>query len=120
MSQTGLSMLTNMEAKNPLYGDNNDGVTIIDVTNPENPKYAFMFFTEWRGLEVLKPLTAEQYVRSYYDDAHYKDNKVNVKEVEENEKEITDLASYFNNITLLTERECELLFPSMYVKGLFE
>lgn len=117
---SGLSILTNMEAKNPLCGDNNDGISIIDVSDSENPKYAFMHFADWRGVERLKPLTAEQYVRSYYNESHYKDNEVDAKEVEDIEKEISVLVSYFDNVPLLTERECELLFPSMFVKGLFE
>ncbi|KAJ3530372.1 hypothetical protein NMY22_g8601 [Coprinellus aureogranulatus] len=50
-------------------GDNNDGITIIDITVPGEPKYCFASF---RGLEAAQvvpqrvPLTATQYVRAYH------------------------------------------------------
>ncbi|KAI0312684.1 hypothetical protein OF83DRAFT_1176408, partial [Amylostereum chailletii] len=40
-------------------GDNNDGITIIDVTYPSKPAYCFNMIGE-------RPLSAEQYVRGYY------------------------------------------------------
>ncbi|KIP10591.1 hypothetical protein PHLGIDRAFT_101003 [Phlebiopsis gigantea 11061_1 CR5-6] len=40
-------------------GDNNDGITVIDVTNPEDPSYCF--------LNDAEPLTGEQYIAGYYD-----------------------------------------------------
>ncbi|VDC07162.1 unnamed protein product [Peniophora sp. CBMAI 1063] len=40
-------------------GDNNDGITVIDVTDPANPSYCFNAIGG-------PPLTAEQYVRQYY------------------------------------------------------
>ncbi|KAL6302790.1 hypothetical protein BKA93DRAFT_827094 [Sparassis latifolia] len=39
-------------------GDNNDGISVIDVTDPENPAYCFV--------TTDTPLSAEQYVRHYY------------------------------------------------------
>ncbi|KAJ2926097.1 hypothetical protein H1R20_g10998, partial [Candolleomyces eurysporus] len=51
-------------------GDNNDGITILDVTTPRNPAYCLVSIY---GLEVevdiqptMTPLTAAQYLRSYY------------------------------------------------------
>ncbi|KAK0206519.1 hypothetical protein DFS33DRAFT_594858 [Desarmillaria ectypa] len=50
-------------------GDNNDGITVIDVSNPLKPAYCFVSVN---GLEVaeevpdMEPLSAEQYVRAYY------------------------------------------------------
>ena len=51
--------------------DNNDGITIIDVTDPESSAYCFASI---RGLEcqdrsnipVMTPLSATQYLRGYY------------------------------------------------------
>lgn len=42
-------------------GDNNDGISIIDVTDPYAPSYCFV------ASGSRRPLTAEQYVRLYYD-----------------------------------------------------
>lgn len=116
-----LTPLSNEEAKNPLYADNNDGISIIDVSSPSSPKYAFMFFgSAENGIEALKPITAEQYVRSYYNEEHYTSEDFKDDTIKDYESAIAELSSYFNNISLLTERECELLFPSMYVKELFK
>ncbi|EDR04956.1 uncharacterized protein LACBIDRAFT_330180 [Laccaria bicolor S238N-H82] len=41
-------------------GDNNDGITIIDVTDPENASYCF------HESEEDTPINAEGYVRAYY------------------------------------------------------
>ncbi|KAF7355234.1 hypothetical protein MSAN_01439400 [Mycena sanguinolenta] len=39
-------------------GDNNDGITVFDVTDPADPSYCFV--------SGRVPLTAEQYCRAYY------------------------------------------------------
>ncbi|KAK0242739.1 hypothetical protein EDD85DRAFT_300916 [Armillaria nabsnona] len=50
-------------------GDNNDGITVIDVSDPLKPAYCFVSVN---GLEAagdvpdMTPLSAEQYVRAYY------------------------------------------------------
>ncbi|TFK72818.1 hypothetical protein BDN72DRAFT_957001 [Pluteus cervinus] len=43
-------------------GDNNDGVTVINVSDPYSPSYSFVSSACGGG----KPITAEQYVRNYY------------------------------------------------------
>ncbi|KAJ2936186.1 hypothetical protein H1R20_g910, partial [Candolleomyces eurysporus] len=49
--------------------DNDDGITILDVTVPRNPAYCFVFLSE-HGTEDdvpgMTPLTAAQYLRCYY------------------------------------------------------
>ncbi|KAJ2923190.1 hypothetical protein H1R20_g13904, partial [Candolleomyces eurysporus] len=47
-------------------GDNNDGITILDVTVPRNPAYCFVFLNAEDVLPAMTPLTAAQYLRSYY------------------------------------------------------
>ncbi|KAJ7179891.1 hypothetical protein C8R43DRAFT_379092 [Mycena crocata] len=42
------------------HGDNDDGITVIDITEPTTPSYCFVF------LNRRVPRTAEQYVRKYY------------------------------------------------------
>ncbi|KAJ7638714.1 hypothetical protein FB45DRAFT_1023481 [Roridomyces roridus] len=51
-------------------GDNNDGITIFDITDSTNPSYCFVSVF---GLEAVEarvqgrvPLSAEQYARAYY------------------------------------------------------
>ncbi|KAJ7499023.1 hypothetical protein FB451DRAFT_1016034 [Mycena latifolia] len=47
-------------------GDNNEGITVIDISEPTNPSYCFVSI--W-GLEASSdnvPLSAEEYVRAYY------------------------------------------------------
>ncbi|KAF8966050.1 hypothetical protein BDZ97DRAFT_715631 [Flammula alnicola] len=47
--------------------DNADGITIIDVTDPEVPSYCFLFFhARYDSAVPLQiPVSAEQYVRHY-------------------------------------------------------
>ena len=50
--------------------DNNDGISVIDVTNPTAPSYCFVSVYELelakKEVPALVPLSAEQYVRAYY------------------------------------------------------
>jgi hypothetical protein len=50
--------------------DNNDGISVIDVTDPTAPSYCFVSVYELELAETevpaLVPLSAEQYVRAYY------------------------------------------------------
>jgi hypothetical protein len=46
--------------------DNDDGISIIDVTDPAEPSYCFVFFYRIKNVKVHKPLSAEGYVRVYY------------------------------------------------------
>ncbi|CAG9976206.1 unnamed protein product [Clonostachys byssicola] len=53
-------------------GDNNDGITVIDITDLENVKYCFVNFTDDYQQEgethspLYQPLTGWQYVKTYY------------------------------------------------------
>ncbi|KAG6811058.1 hypothetical protein H0H92_009147 [Tricholoma furcatifolium] len=50
---------TNLDANmGSTDGDNNDGITVIDITEPENPAYCFV--------NEDRPLSATEYVRGYY------------------------------------------------------
>ena len=52
--------------------DNNDGITVIDVTDPESPAYCFVSIRglasceNGSGISTMTPLSATQYLRSYY------------------------------------------------------
>ncbi|KAI5889170.1 uncharacterized protein SCHCODRAFT_02585197 [Schizophyllum commune H4-8] len=47
-------------------GDNNDGLTIIDVTDPYNPRYCFLGGNETETEDTGR-LTAQKYLEAYYD-----------------------------------------------------
>ena len=60
-------------AINPDCGDNNDGISIIDIRNMSKPKYGLMFLfehEETKGVKTkeYKILNAKDYVRAYYKD----------------------------------------------------
>ncbi|GLB42897.1 hypothetical protein LshimejAT787_1203460 [Lyophyllum shimeji] len=49
--------------------DNNGGISVIDITDPENPAYCFVAVHGLEsevGVPLLVPLSAEDYVRAYY------------------------------------------------------
>ncbi len=52
---------------NACFIDNNEGITVIDVTNPSKPAYCFV------KLEESRILSAAQYAREYY--ANIDDNE---------------------------------------------
>lgn len=99
----------------PEWGDNNDGITVMDFTG-KKPAYAFVHlcdFGETRtplhaSLKVkafeLQPLTAEQYLLTYYDK-----NDVNWK--------LDNLIKYIDrHARLLTIEELHEMFPTLYAK----
>ncbi|KAJ2926381.1 hypothetical protein H1R20_g10706, partial [Candolleomyces eurysporus] len=50
--------------------DNNDGLTILDVTKPRNPSYCYVSVNQWgfgSQLPLMTPLRAAEYLRSYRD-----------------------------------------------------
>lgn len=53
---------------NPHLGDNNDGITIIDLEEPRKPRYAFASLGYTEGRESLSEglYNARDYLRSYY------------------------------------------------------
>ncbi|KAJ7047474.1 hypothetical protein C8F04DRAFT_9306 [Mycena alexandri] len=62
-------------------GDNNDGITVFDITDPTNPAYCFVSVG---GVKGWTPLTAERYVRAYYPVPNEKQKeKEGIKETEE-------------------------------------
>ena len=107
-------------ATNPLMGDNNDGITIIDVSKPEEPRYCFMFLHPENDSTGPKPLSAEEYVRTYYNENEYKENQHwqgRDQEIERMESLIQKLVTTFQaekNFKLLSQSEVETIFPTLY------
>ena len=64
-----LKLMAALLAHDRLLIDNNDGLTIIDVTDPSSPAYCFVSVHGLEAAEAvddLAPLTAETYVTAYY------------------------------------------------------
>lgn len=53
-------------------GDNNNGITVVDITHLDRIAYCFVdyFGMESAAVPLHTPLTAWQYVHVYYDDHH--------------------------------------------------
>ncbi|KAK7061631.1 hypothetical protein R3P38DRAFT_3302794 [Favolaschia claudopus] len=85
-------------------GDNNDGITVFDVTDPANPTYCFVSTFGLEAAEEVKsrvPLSAEQYCRAYYPIPHDEEKeKEGVKETEEDVKRKIDALSNERLMTL--------------------
>ncbi|KAF8971382.1 hypothetical protein BDZ97DRAFT_1913870 [Flammula alnicola] len=67
-----------------LEGDNNDGITVIDVTDPETPSYCFVF------LDERKPISATQYIRTYYPETEDMEEVVDLKAIEASGTELNE------------------------------
>jgi hypothetical protein len=61
--------------------DNNDGITVIDVTDPESPAYCFVSVyglgcsEDTSNIQDMTPLSATQYLRAYYPKVKMDDSK---------------------------------------------
>lgn len=118
---------TPSEVKDPRNGDNNDGITIIDISNGDF-RYCFMNIChlegEIRSIPKLKPLTAREYLLAYYPKFFDKKGSrlaqgQSTKEREDIDAETFDrvlmrLLAIEENAKLLTLKECKALFPAMY------
>ncbi|KAJ7781350.1 hypothetical protein B0H16DRAFT_617226 [Mycena metata] len=85
-------------------GDNNDGITVFDITDPTNPAYCFVCVGGLEGEVAVggwTPLTAEQYVRAYYPVPNEKQKeREGVKETEEDVQKRIDALSGERLMTL--------------------
>ena len=104
-------------ADNPDNGDNNDGITIIDLSG-KVPKYCFMFvYAGGEYCEHYKPLTARQYVECYYGESvlerskYWQENEDTFRELQ---KEGFELAEKLERFKVLTYTQVKNIFPKMY------
>jgi len=117
-------------------GDNNDGITIIDLINN---KYCFMSIDSYsdrselgysaNDLEYLQPATARQYVAAYYgetpetinpyyltvkgDGKTYLPIKKQLSIANQNIRLNTRIAKGFDKFELLTIKDLQRMFPNM-------
>lgn len=110
-------------------GDNNDGITILDLTG-KVPKYCFMNIYGVEGyysLPLMCPLTAREYVESYYpveekelqsaenytpEELEKKKNELKAA-FEANKKENEKYIEQFKGAKLLTVEELKKMFPKI-------
>jgi hypothetical protein len=111
----------------PRQGDNNDGITIIDLSH-EKPKFCFMSlhglecaYSKRGEIKDFKPLSAEQYVSAYY--PHWRENKDfnrsknEIIECDYDLKgEIKGLLKSLEGYKTLTLAEVKKIFPKMFTK----
>lgn len=101
-------------ALNPLLADNNDGITIVDLSQ-DKPKYAFMFLKDKE-----KVLSAEDYVRYYYNGKEYTRfiaqglSGWDIEHAKKWEEMVLGTLSYYEDIDMLTIEEVKAMFPAMY------
>jgi hypothetical protein len=111
-------------------GDNNDGITIIDIPNL---KYCFMNISNYSEEEIsedvndlpyLKPVSALDYMSAYYPMGLGKFSEYSVKENTKEEliKQINantelnnKIASRFEPFEVLTLSEVQKMFPKVYM-----
>lgn len=86
--------------KNPLLGYTISGITIIDVSEGGQFRYAFLF------LDELKPLSSSEYLEYYYSSNYgcYE------------QKKLETLKKATKDIPVLTEKQVRKILPAMYLK----
>lgn len=94
----------------PRRGDNNDGITILDLRKEEDIRYCFMMlWDEDRGPYTAKarePLSAEQYVKLYYKPGSERWESLKITPLLKELKE--------SGARLLTRTRCRKLLPGLY------
>lgn len=110
--------LTHKSVKNPYSVDNNDGVTLIDLSNLENPKYAFMFLENMDSTTALTPLSAQQYIREYYNPSVYPTlgwGESSITDMEKNIMYLLEAIETNERFQVLSLKEVKKQFPAFYV-----
>ena len=103
------------ECADPRLGDNNDGITVIDLRDPKSVGYCFMFFDRPdRSVAPLTPLTAKQYVEAYYPPTPFASHsRPDKKRIEEVIAAVDDVLIEGQPARLLTVEDLAAIFPAM-------
>ena len=107
--------------------DNNDGITIIDVTDPESPAYCFVSICGLEGedrssIPVMTPLSATQYLRCYYPEVRKDDSETSqaddpvvvVDDDEESEHLVLNTLRPFESVRMITIDMLTEAWPGEY------
>ncbi len=112
--------------KDPRFGDNNDGITVFDFTDPKKPTYCMMnigkpikggeLHADACDLPSMEPVSVEAYVRAYYPVGGSKYQKENhdAKWFAGNEKQIAPILERAKGFKVMTKARAKQLFPAMY------
>lgn len=104
-------------ADNPLFGDNNDGITVIDLRD-EQPRYAMMFIGA-RATEAPQfvALNGLQYMETYYGDQKLLEPDgyfvTHEEKLRAMQKKMTTVWEKLQHFDTLTTEEVMRLFPTM-------
>ncbi|ETW84443.1 hypothetical protein HETIRDRAFT_416134 [Heterobasidion irregulare TC 32-1] len=99
-------------------GDNNDGITIIDITDCQSPAYCFVSVGSMESrvrVPSWRPLTAERYCRAYYPrpDPEILDQDDEARRLEEN---VVSIIASLDNETVLDYSVLVDTWPTEYRK----
>lgn len=114
------------ECEDPRLGDNNDGITVIDLTGPI-PSYCFVSLGGIECSEVrrnkiksLSPMPAMQYLDAYYpnfdfpshwDDRVTSEDRINLK------MECLALLDRVSKFPVISKKRLKEIFPKMYAQN---
>lgn len=98
------------EVSNPHCGDNNDGITVIDLTG-DKPAYCFYSLGHTEGAKVLKEgcYSADEYLRSYYP-------KLIDRSGQSMAGEVAPVLAYLADFRVLTREDMRRIFPNLSAK----
>jgi hypothetical protein len=109
--------------ENPKKGDNNDGITIYDFTNPKVPTYCMMNIHEQdkksssvHALPLLTPCSVEEYIRAYYPlgGSDYQKETWTPKQFASHEKTLAKLFRDAKPFRIMPKSRVKFLFPKLY------
>lgn len=107
------------ECEDPNRGDNNDGITIIDLKDRKNPKYCFMSLhhlecdkTTSDGIVNYKPMSGFDYFSAYYPNG-LKMNKHTSNDERMVINQLNESLKLLDGLKLLTKKQVQEIFPKM-------
>ncbi|KAF8968231.1 hypothetical protein BDZ97DRAFT_1655263 [Flammula alnicola] len=109
----GSSIIYESAKMGTLEGDNNDGITVIDVTDPDS----FLFLDDCERetpVPIMAPISAEQYVRAYYsapNDPNDSDAEGNIPAVE---LDVLSTIRPFESIPTIPMQKISEAWPTEY------
>lgn len=107
----GVYALDEATLRNPMMGDNNDGITVFDLRG-DKPKYCLMYLHDGDILKAKVPVHAYDYALEYYGLQALAGTEYTLEEQRILSSLINDVG---NRYELLTTEELEKVFPDMFV-----
>ena len=100
--------------------DNNDGITIIDVTDPESPAYCFVSIyglecEDRLNIPLLTPLSATQYLHGYYPEVKMHNSETTDDEEIVSEQSVLNTLRPFESVRMITLDMLSEVWPGEYI-----